>query len=102
MPVTVFDGREVAHAETAYHAWTAAHPDGFVLNSWKPPAPGYLALHRSGCPSITQYRPGESPGAFTEGSYTKICADTRAELQEWAQQLGSPNGAFTHTGCNRC
>ena len=44
------------------------------------------------------------PGAYTERQYAKVCADTFAELREWADRLGhattiGTNGGNRHQGC---
>src|SRR5436305_13639316 len=39
--------------DEGYLDWTHRHPAGFVINTTRPPAGGYLVLHRATCAPIT-------------------------------------------------
>lgn len=72
--------------------WLVEHPDGFVLNHDHEPRQSYLVLHRTSC-----YHWKDSRRWLA--SYSKTCADSIGELQDWAR---------THTGsselqrCTHC
>ena len=67
--------------DDGYLAWLAQNPEGFVINTYRPPSPGYLRLHRAGCSTIS----GEPPnGKYWTRTSTKICG-SRAELENWAR-----------------
>jgi hypothetical protein len=66
--------------DQAYLDWVAAHPNGFVVNSYNPPRASYLKLHHTTCKSITT----NTRGNWTK-DYSKICASHRHELEQWAQ-----------------
>lgn len=70
--------------DPGYLDWVARHPDGFVLNTGRTPAPSYLMLHRARCGTITG-RPAR--GTTFTGDYTKVCG-SRDELETFAQQQG--------------
>ena len=72
--VTVFD-----HDEDAYPAWLAAHPRGYVVNIERGLNLDRAKLHCAECYSISD--PGKP---YVSGDYVKVCADQRAELDEWA------------------
>lgn len=67
--------------DTGYEGWLAAHPDWYVLNAARNPAPNYLMLHRATCRTITS-----SPGRAMRwtAEYIKFCGN-RAELEKFAQ-----------------
>jgi hypothetical protein len=70
--------------DPGYLDWVARHPNGFVLNTGRTPAPSYLMLHHARCGTITG-RPAR--GTTFTGDYTKVCG-SRDELETFAQQLG--------------
>jgi hypothetical protein len=74
-----------AHDDAGYLDWLAKHPEGFVINTYMKPSPGYLRLHHTSCPTISRLQPGAT--TFTDGQYSKICGG-RAELKEHARRLG--------------
>ncbi len=77
MPVPFVDD------ELGYKRWIAAHPGGYVVNTYRTPGPTYLKLHRATCRTISG-----SPARgirWTSGGYAKVCADDRAELDRWAR-----------------
>jgi hypothetical protein len=66
----------IPKTDREYAEWVAAHPGGFVVNTRRRrPDPSYMVLHRASCYAISPARQGLSPGAFTEMSYKKVCAD---------------------------
>jgi hypothetical protein len=67
--------------DDGYLRWLAAHGDGFVLNTERPPKPSYLVLHRASCPKITRLQRGAS--RWTR-DYIKFCGH-RAELEAFAR-----------------
>jgi hypothetical protein len=71
--------------DAGYLEWPAEHPEGFVINTYATPSPGYVRLHHASCPSISRLQPGAT--TFTDGQYSKICGG-RAELEEHARHLG--------------
>lgn len=78
--------------DLSYLAWTAAHPDGFILNVRRLADPDYVILHRAGCNSISNDT--QAPGAFTGRSYRKICAASVAELHSPLNARGGVAARF--------
>jgi TIR domain len=68
--------------DAGFRRWREDNPDGYFLNTEHNPGPGYLMLHRSGCPHFTR-----SPLHWTK-DYIKFCAPDQASLEEWASTLG--------------
>ena len=86
--------------DAGFRRWREDNPDGFFLNTERNPGPGYLMLHRSGCPHFTR-----SPLHWTR-DYIKFCAPAQASLEEWASTLGDVKHCRTcfrkpATGSNR-
>ena len=72
-----------ADDDAGYEAWLHMHPRGFILNCERNPRAAYLMLHRAGCHTISG---APSAGVtWTAGGYIKVCADTLAELDSWAE-----------------
>jgi hypothetical protein len=67
-----------------YLAWLAAHPNGYVVNTTRPPSRRYLKLHAAICRTIRGVPPNGT--TWTAGQYAKICAPTRGELGRWARR----------------
>jgi len=68
-----------------YESWVSAHPDLFVLNTARTPAPNYLMLHRATCRTISGV---PARGSRWTGDYIKYCG-ARHELEEFARlQVG--------------
>jgi hypothetical protein len=88
--------------EASYLEWMQNHPDGFVVNTNRTPAPSYMQLHRSGCASISEYEGDATPGGFTERDYAKACADSIEELKAWVRKRGRRDGSFTSAECPLC
>jgi hypothetical protein len=74
-----------AHNDAGYLDWLTRHTDGFVINTYATPSPGYLKLHHATCSSISRLQRGAR--TFTDGDYSKICGG-RDELEEHARRLG--------------
>lgn len=68
----------------AYLSWTAGHPSGYVINTYRNPSAAYLVLHRTSCRTITGTPANGS--TFTR-VYAKVCG-SRNELEEFAAKLG--------------
>ncbi len=81
--------------DAGYLAWLAAHPDGYVLNTYPHVTASYLVLHRTRCRTIN--RPLSAGRQWTQ-QYGKTCADRRAELVSWAQR---ETGKAVHP-CGAC
>ncbi len=87
--------RRFVKDDPGYLAWLAAHPDGFVLNTWAHVSSRYLVLHRAACRTIN--RPLAALSRWTE-PYAKACSDDREELEGWALREA---GAAVQP-CGRC
>lgn len=74
-----------------YLDWLKAHPQGFVLNSYKSPSPNYLILHRAQCPTI-QDKIGDA--------YIKVCAENIEGLWEWLNEKGFEDFSKEEHFCN--
>lgn len=83
--------------EGGYQRWMEEHPEGFVLNTRRRPAPTYMVLHRAGCVHITRHR---NPQAFTGMGYMKVCDDEQAELLAWVKDQGAPGFTKHCALCN--
>lgn len=78
--MAIFEPRD----DSAYRAWLAAYPQGYVINT-EPGGRGYALLHRATCGTIDSQPP------FIGPSYIKICSTSLDELDEWAlQRRGAP------------
>lgn len=89
---------EFVDDDAAYLAWLAGHPTGFVLNVRRKPDSTYVVLHRASCGTIAMAR---RSGAYTGGSYRKICSDQLAELRQAAVAEGRLDGSFS-ARCGHC
>ena len=70
--------------DAGYLDWLNGHQDGFVVNTYRHPSPGYLKLHLATCPTITRMQPfGKT---WTAHEYSKVCANSRIDLDNWARQ----------------
>lgn len=63
--------------DAGYLHWLSTHPDGFVLNTYRNPTPGYLMLHHATC------RQARARSNWTK-DYRKTCG-TRDELETFAR-----------------
>lgn len=88
--------------DLGYQEWVKAHPEGFVINTYRDDSSKYAVLHRSGCDIITVYTAVREPGAFTCNKYRKVCADSIAILQEWLKANGRSGGDFSSDKCASC
>lgn len=71
------------NADADYVRWLEAHPDGYVLNTYRKPHPDYLILHRVSCKSIS--RTAATPIAWTSGDYIKVCSGSIPDLEAWCR-----------------
>jgi hypothetical protein len=81
--------------DEAYLAWLASHPKGFVLNSYRPPSPDYLVIHRASCSWMRELA---STAQYHTVGYIKVCADKAKDIHGYAlasfQNLPTP--------CSQC
>src|SRR5262245_26507928 len=74
--------------DRGYVEWLAAHPSGFVLNTYAHVTSDYLILHRASCRTVN--RPLATNRSWTY-AYGKTCSDDRAEIEAWAfREVGKP------------
>jgi hypothetical protein len=73
-------------AEAQYLAWIARHPGGWVVNSTRSPAPGYLMLHRADCWTIGV----QGAGNYTTREYVKVAPCT---ARRWTPGQRTPSVA---------
>ncbi len=81
--------------DSAYLAWLAANPDGYVINA-EPGGRGYVLLHCAVCTHMSKWPP------FIGPTYIKVCSDSAAELDAWALQhrgAAAPRCKARGTGC---
>jgi hypothetical protein len=71
--------------DAGYLAWVDRNQHGFVVNTTRKPDPRYLYLHRASCGTI-RGKPARGE-RWTTGELIKVCAETRAELDQWAHQI---------------
>lgn len=76
-----------------FFRWLDEHPDGFFINADRNPKPGYLVLHRSGCPHFDR-----APGVHWTRDYIKVCCAARSDLTKWATAEVGGDPAL----CTRC
>lgn len=69
--------------EQGYRAWLRAHPDGFVVNSYRTPSRDYLILHKATCYTISGT---PARGKVWTKDYAKTCSTNRHNLETWARQ----------------
>jgi hypothetical protein len=82
--------------EAGYLAWLGVHPEGYILNSYRQPSPGYLILHRSACNTMAPR--GAADARTWTTAYRKTCAATLGSLVNWALA----HGGGPPTPCGRC
>jgi HNH endonuclease len=88
--------------DAGYEQWIATHQEGFVANAKKAPTARYFRIHRA-----SHSLPDRSnPGSFnprTGRQYSKVTADSIAELNAWAEQNLPGSGAIgTASYCKSC
>ena len=66
--------------DPGYVAWLAAHPDGYVLNTYAHVTSAYMILHCASCRTVN--RPA-APGRSWTYAYAKACSNDRAEIEGW-------------------
>lgn len=64
-----------------FRSWSAAHPEGFILNVRSTFSASYSVLHRAKCHHISLE--AYDPGSLTERGYRKVGADRVADLASW-------------------
>jgi 5-methylcytosine-specific restriction protein A len=70
--------------DAGYEDWIASHPAGFLANLKNPPGGQYFRIHRATCRLPDRSLPG-STNPRTGRGYSKVTADTVAELIAWAR-----------------
>ena len=76
---------EGERANAACQRWAAAHPNGYVLNSYIPPTTTYLVLHRADCFTLLAAMAADK--SMTR-QYAKRCSLDRSDLDRYARRLG--------------
>ncbi len=71
--------------DRGYLAWLAAHPDGYVLNTYMHVTSDYLVLHRTRCRTVN--RPLAVGRSWT-AMYGKTLQTTSRGLEAWALREG--------------
>jgi hypothetical protein len=66
--------------DSSYLAWTAANPNGFVLNIPRSLNPSTAKVNCAGCRTITGER---ARGNVWTGLYIKLCATALRDLDDW-------------------
>jgi len=78
--------------DAGYLRWIDAHPDGFVINTYRKPNASYLMLHKARCWTI------RGDKRWT-GDYIKICSESPDDLREWAlREVGGTPSPCGHCG----
>lgn len=85
--------------ENGYQTWLAENPNGFVLNTERPPTPKYMILHTAQCKTISETSPHVRSDPFTSGDYLKVCATNPDDLRPWMKSKGAAE--FTKL-CSKC
>lgn len=67
--------------DDGYAGWLAAHSDGYVINIQRTYNPRDARLHTAACRTITR---APARGRTFTGDWIKVCAQSAAELDEWA------------------
>jgi hypothetical protein len=80
--------------DDGYEQWLRDHPAGFVVNTRRSPTARYINLHRVRCSHVSVLQAGYS--RWTSGGYSKVCADSARELDEWCRDRV---GALPGRGC---
>lgn len=74
--------KHIVKADKEFRTWIRSNPEGYVLNAYTKPTERYLILHTARC---TEW---ETDSTLTEGTYSKIVADTEESLREWMVDRG--------------
>ena len=70
-----------ADDDAGYLGWLSGHPDGYVLNTYRPATWSYVVAHRASCRTISG---APTHGRLWTAGYTKHCAPAFA-LSELAR-----------------
>lgn len=84
--------------DSAYMAWLAAHPLGFVVNVRQVAGSNYVVLHRAGCRFISAPRDDR---AYTGRGYRKVASDSVDDLRNFTRSIGRWDGSFSQV-CGHC
>lgn len=92
--------RQFVNDDEAYMDWLRENTSGYVVNSYRVPAPSYLILHRATCAAINS--PARSN--WTTTGYIKTCSLDPVDLADWAMQASGgtlkPCGMCKPLMCN--
>ncbi|MDQ2861011.1 MAG: hypothetical protein M3T55_09875 [Pseudomonadota bacterium] len=87
--------------DESYLRWLSDHPNGFVLNTRKEPAPRYMVLHSARCTTISLAGAPYRESGYTERAYRKICSNEISNLRTWVRCHGRLDGSFSKE-CRKC
>jgi len=73
--------RKFIDDDQGYEAWTASHPNGYVINIQRSLNPADGRLHRASCLTING-RPAR--GRTWTGEWIKVCSSSAQDLEIWA------------------
>lgn len=91
---TIANVIEFSGDDAGYKKWLESNPQGFVINTNRSPDPKYMPLHKATCNFVSNFS-NNTPGAFTERTYMKVCSSNVDDLREWVKTKGRPDGTFT-------
>lgn len=87
-------------SEDAYQTWLVQNPNGFVLNSERPPRAKYMPLHTARCRTIQDASKHTHPKPFTGNKYLKVCANDPSDLLAWMATQGATQFSSLCSKCN--
>lgn len=68
--------------DAGYLQWCQRYPEGYVSNTRYKFNANYLVLHKATCTRIREHVDMKrKPGGFTARGYSKVCAESEAELR---------------------
>lgn len=97
MSVSVFDADT---GDEPYLKWMNDNRNGFVLNAGCGEGSRDSVLHLPLCSSITEYKKGQTKGAFTSHTYIKVCSNNSEDLRKWSAQ--NRTKAVLKCLCKKC
>ncbi|TQI80270.1 hypothetical protein FHU10_4870 [Serratia fonticola] len=80
--------------DAEYLQFLKSHKTYYVLNYGSPRYEPFIKIHRAECAYIN----GEIYSPHTGAGYTKVCANTIGELEQWCEA----NGLSKATECKKC
>src|SRR5271165_3309820 len=73
--------------DAEYESWLHEHQTGFMANTWNPPSASYFRIHRATCTNMPDRAKPGNPNPKTARMYSKITADSREELEDYARTV---------------